>query len=258
MVALLASSALQLYADEPTRRAQEELRKRNLYFGDIDGQRNPELGEALKQYQARKGFIANGKLDEETANSLKIRIAAAPQKDEQAWPDVPVLKSDAARELAEPDRAAIQPNIEHESSLAPSPPPPAEPPSKEDELRLQQMTNFVRDYLHDGESDDLDRQLRYYAFPVQYFDHGQAGRDFVVKDTRNYINRWPHRSYTLLGLVTFLPPGKSGQTQVEFTIEFKVQNEKHAVSGKTRNFWTIQPDQKNFKIIAINEQRLHD
>jgi len=37
MVALLASSALQLYADEPTCRAQEELRKRNLYFGNIDG-----------------------------------------------------------------------------------------------------------------------------------------------------------------------------------------------------------------------------
>ena len=43
-------------ADEQTRRAQEELRKRNLYFGDINGQMNRELTEALKRYQTRKGF----------------------------------------------------------------------------------------------------------------------------------------------------------------------------------------------------------
>ncbi len=32
-----------LFADEITRRAEEELRKRNLYFGDVDGQMNSEL-----------------------------------------------------------------------------------------------------------------------------------------------------------------------------------------------------------------------
>ena len=35
-------------ADETTRQIQEELRKRNLYFGNIDGQSSPVLIDALK------------------------------------------------------------------------------------------------------------------------------------------------------------------------------------------------------------------
>src|SRR5205085_6526047 len=56
---ILLVTVVQLFADEATRRAQEELRKRNLYFGDINGQSNPEFTEALKDYQMRKGFNAN-------------------------------------------------------------------------------------------------------------------------------------------------------------------------------------------------------
>ena len=37
-------------ADETVRQVQEELRKRNLYFGNIDGQTSPVLVDALKRY----------------------------------------------------------------------------------------------------------------------------------------------------------------------------------------------------------------
>ena len=96
-VLLLSISSQCLRADEPTRRAQEELRKRNLYFGDINGQTNVELAEALKHYQARKGFNPSGQLDDETASSLKIQIAASSKNIPEPLPDVPVLKSDIAR-----------------------------------------------------------------------------------------------------------------------------------------------------------------
>src|SRR5690242_8524391 len=103
IVGLVLFGALVLNADEATRRAQEELRKRNLYFGDIDGRTNPELIEALKHYQERKGFEPNGELNEETASSLKISISVTKAESDRSLPDVPVLKSDAARELAQPD-----------------------------------------------------------------------------------------------------------------------------------------------------------
>ena len=54
-------------ADETIRQVQEELRKRNLYFGNIDGQNTTVLAEALKRYQARKGFAVTGKVDSDTA-----------------------------------------------------------------------------------------------------------------------------------------------------------------------------------------------
>ena len=40
-------------ADETVRQVQEELRKRNLYFGNIDGQNSAVLTDALKRYQTR-------------------------------------------------------------------------------------------------------------------------------------------------------------------------------------------------------------
>lgn len=253
----LITIALPLRADEPTRRAQEELRKRNLYFGDINGRTNPELIEAIKRYQTRKGFNSSGELDEETASSLKIEIAET--KKAEPLPDVPVLKSDSARALAEPDRAALQPEIEQAPAATPTPvAPPAESPTKSEQSIAERITDFIQRYLHAGESDDVDRQISYFAFPVQYFDHGKASRDFVIKDTRNYVNRWPQRKYTLLGPVKFLETKRHAEYAVEFTINFDVRNGNRAAHGKTRNLWTIQSDQENFKILVINEQRLHD
>ncbi len=253
LVGLLAFGTIQLFADEATRRAQEELRKRNLYFGDINGQTNPDLMEAIKRFQARKGFTATGELDEETARSLKIEIAAL--KKGEPLPDVPVLKSDSARELADPDNAALQSEVETEPSPVA---PPAESPSDEDPSLAERITQFVEQYLKDGETNDVDLQVRYYTFPVQYFDHGKASREFVIKDTRNYVNRWPQRKYALIGPVKYLKTQRANQFQVEFTINFDVSNANRRAHGKTRNLWTIQSERENFKILVINEQRLHD
>ena len=246
--------AVQLFADETTRRAQEELRKRNLYFGDINGQTNPEFTEALKHYQTRKGFRSTGELDDETAGSLNLRIATTNKS--EPLPDLPVLKSDSARELAEPDRAALPDSGQEEATSSATPPaPPAESP---DQLLEDKITKFVRDYLRDGEGDNVDLQVSYYGFPIQYFDHGKAGREFVETDTRNYIKRWPQRKYELVGPVKFMSGKNPGEFEVEFTIDFRVASGDRKAHGKTRNLWTILKDRENFKILMINEQRLRD
>ena len=89
---LLVSISSFARADETVRQVQEELRKRNLYFGNIDGQASPVLVDALKRYQTRKGFAVTGKVDPDTATSLHVQ--AAPATATAAMPDMPVLKSD--------------------------------------------------------------------------------------------------------------------------------------------------------------------
>ena len=85
---LLASGALSSYAvavpvdplsltAEDVREVQDELRKRNLFFGDIDGRITPQLSAALKRYQKRKGFEPTGAIDGATVASLQIRSAPA-------------------------------------------------------------------------------------------------------------------------------------------------------------------------------------
>jgi hypothetical protein len=247
-------------ADETVRQVQEELRKRNLYFGNIDGQTSPVLIDALKRYQTRKGFAVTGKVDHDTATSLHIQTATAATI--AALPDVPVLKSDTASALPESQRLALQKEAEENPDVTPSPPPPAESPAPGQDLTPERVNKFVQDYLREAETDDVPGQVKYYAFPVRYFDHGTVSEQFVSKDTSNYLKRWPERKYTLAGPVNFFASGKEGETELEFTIAFELRSaarttKNHAV-GRSKNWWSIRANGEELKIVAIKEARLHE
>ena len=247
-------------ADETVRQVQEELRKRNLYFGNIDGKNTPVLVDALKRYQARKGFAVSGKLDADTATSLHVQptaVAAA-----GPLPDVPVLKSDTASALPESQRLALQREAEEKPDLTPSPVPPAESPAPGQDLTPERVNKFVQDYLHDGEGQDILAQIKYYAFPVRYFDHGTVSQDFVMRDTTNYVKRWPERKYTLTGPVSFFASESEGETNVEFTIAFELRSNarqtKNKATGRTKNWWTLRKNDDELKIVAIREARIRE
>src|SRR3712207_9005549 len=88
LVIFLASPARLLRAQD-LRSLQEELRRRSLYFGDVNGLNSPELQEATRRYQQRKGFAATGRPDRETLKSLGLvpRGADEPPPQELAWPN---------------------------------------------------------------------------------------------------------------------------------------------------------------------------
>jgi len=248
-------------ADETVRQVQEELRKRNLYFGNIDGKISPALTDALKRYQTRKGFTVSGTVDNNTAVSLHIRtttaVAAVP------LPDVPVLKSDTESALPESQRLALQREAEEKGDdLSPTPPPPAESPAASQDLTPDRVNKFVQDYLRDGEGPDVPAQVKYYGFPVRYFDHGLVTEQFVTRDTSDYVKRWPERKYTLIGPVSFFASGKEGETQVEFTISFELHSRarttKNRAAGRTKNWWTVRMEGEEMKIVAIREERLRE
>lgn len=243
------------FADQQIRAAQEELRRRNFYFGDIDGQPSADFTNALKRYQMRKGFTASGALDDTTANSLQIGAQAA-NTQRQSWPDLPVLKSDSARALPEPERQKIALQAERELGMpTPSPAPPAEQPSLAHDITPAQVTALVEQYLRDGETDDIEAQIRYFGYPLQYFDHGEVNATFVRRDVTNYCRRWPERKYVLTEPVKFAA-GPGDETMIDFVIAFTVRNKTHAVTGQTRNYWSVRPEGDELKIVAIREQRL--
>jgi len=254
---LLLSISSFAQADETVRQVQEELRKRNLYFGNIDGQSSPVLVDALKRYQARKGFAVTGKVDQDTATSLHVQAATVAAT---RLPDVPVLKSDTASALPEPQRLALQQEAEDKPDVTPSPPAESPPPAQD--VTPERVNKFVQDYLRDAESGDVAAQVKYYDFPVRYFDHGSVSEQFVVQDTSNYVKRWPQRKYTLNGPASFFASGKEGETYVEFTISFELHNAERTVIfnafGRTKNWWSIRRNGEDLKIVAIREARLHE
>jgi hypothetical protein len=245
-------------ADETVRQVQEELRKRNLYFGNIDGQNSAVLTDALKRYQTRKGFKITGQVDADTATSLHIQAMAV----SSPLPDMPVLKSDTASALAESQRLALQREAEEKPDLTPSPPPPAESPGPGQDLSPDRVNKFVQNYLRDAEGPSVPAQIKYFAFPVQYFDHGKVSEQFVSKDTGDYVKRWPERKYTLMGPANFFASGKEGETEIEFTIAFEVRTAarttKNKAKGRTKNWWTVRMEGEEMKIVAIREERLRE
>jgi len=249
-----------LRADETVRQVQEELRKRNLYFGNIDGQQSPELAGALKRYQKRKGFAVTGSVNEETATSLHVQAATVASA--AALPDEPVLKSDVASALPESQRLALQREAEEKADLDPTPPPPAESPGPGQDTNPERINKLVQDYLRDGATQDVAAQVKYFSFPVQYFDHGSVSEEFVARDTRNYVERWPERKYSLTGPVSFFASDSEGETNIEFTISFQLASKdrknKNRASGRTRNWWTVRDEGGDLKIVAIREQRLRE
>jgi hypothetical protein len=169
-----------------------------------------------------------------------------------------VLKSDSARALPPTQREKIAYQAERNlDAPTPSPAPPAEQPSAAQDITPAQINALVEEYLRDSERDDIDVQTRYFSYPVQYFDHGQVGAEFVHKDVTNYCRRWPERKYMLTEQPKFAAAA-GDETSVEFVIAFSVRNKNHVVTGRTRNFWYVRPEGDQLKIVAINEQRLRD
>jgi hypothetical protein len=248
-------------ADETVRQVQEELRKRNLYFGNIDGKSSPVLTDALKRYQTRKGFAVTGQVDKDTARSLHVRSTVVTTA--AVLPDVPVLKSDTESALPEAERLALQRESEEKGAdPIPTAPPPAESPAANQDLTPDRVNKFVQDYLRDGEGPSVPDQVKYFAFPVRYFDHGSVSEPFVTKDTSDYVKRWPQRKYTLMGPVNFFASAKEGETEIDFTISFDLRSPartaKNRAVGKTRNWWTVRTEGEEMKIVAIREERLRE
>ncbi|MDP9004854.1 MAG: peptidoglycan-binding protein [Verrucomicrobiota bacterium] len=91
LVLLLLTVSGPARADEQTRQVQEELRKRYLFFRDIDGRATPDYSIALRRYQERQGFAQTGVADEMTLYSLGIGEPSPPAEGAPELPDVPVL-----------------------------------------------------------------------------------------------------------------------------------------------------------------------
>jgi len=155
-------------------------------------------------------------------------------------------------------------DLEAEQNPDPSatPPAPAESPAAGQDIGPDRINKLVTDYLRDGESQDIPAQVKYFGFPVRYFDHGVVSEQFVAEDTRRYIKRWPERKYTVIGPIAFFASPSNDETNIEFTIGFELHSDarttKNRVSGRTKNWWTVRPEGEELKIVAIREERIRE
>lgn len=241
---LLIAAPETLRADETVRQVQEELRKRNLYFGNIDGESTPEVISSLKRYQKRKGFAVTGIVDADTAASLHVPLTASSL---QAQPTaLSEFQSTAVLTKKDPS----------ELDLPADPEPPAESPAPAQDISQDRVNKFVEAYLRDGETNDVFLQAWFYQYPVQYFQYGLKDQKFVVQDIRYHVKDWPERKYALLAPPSFTASGKEGEITVEFAIAYDRRNKKRTASGKAKYTWTVRAEGEDLRIVSIREQLL--
>ncbi len=258
-------------ADEVTRQVQEELRRRNLYFGDVDGRRTEQVAAALRRYQQRKGFTPTGETDEVTLRSLTLlppapRIAAltatptasASQFSIAAattWPDATILRSDEARRSpTPPDTQPIDTD--------PTPTPTVAPPPAAVALHWPSdatVRSFLADYLRAGESNDTETQMPFYGERVDYLNEGEVDRHFIHKDIDGYDRHWPERHFALIDPITLSasPDHDPDKIVVNFHYRFAVKRPHAAPQGEMVNTYTLQriePDR--FRIVGMSESRV--
>jgi peptidoglycan hydrolase-like protein with peptidoglycan-binding domain len=226
-------------ADEETRQVQEELRKRHLFFRDIDGRTSPEYSMAIKRYQQRQGFAQTGFADEITLYSLGIGEAAPPAEGARDLPDVPVLKSDAA--LHEPRPAA--------------PPVPTKAQNAGDVAKAE-IRDFLRRYFDACQSRSPDDELAFYGEKIEYFDHGVVDKPYIRNELAVYDQRWPSRKYTLGDSLRVVRTGNNtvATIRVAFDVANTEQNRKAA--GRTDDTFNLAKRGDSLEIVSIKEARV--
>lgn len=227
------------FANEETRRVQEELRKRHLFFRDIDGRSSPEFASALKRYQARQGFAVTGLPDETTLYSLGIGEPTAPAEGAADLPDVPVLKSDAA--------------------LPELKPAPAPVPTKEQNagaVTKADIHAFLRRYFDACQTANPQEELAFYGDRVAYFDHGAVDKTYIQNELVVYDQRWPVRRYSLGDSLRVVK--NENFTIVKVRVSFEVANppNNRKASGKTDDTFSLAKRGDSLEIVSIKEVRV--
>jgi peptidoglycan hydrolase-like protein with peptidoglycan-binding domain len=227
------------FADEETRQVQEELRKRHLFFRDIDGRQSPEYAMAIKRYQQRQGFAQTGYADEVTLYSLGIGEAAPPAEGARDLPDVPVLKSDAALHEPRPTRPPVPTKAQNASDVAKA-----------------EIRNFLRRYFDACQSPNPDDELAFYAERVEYFDHGVVDKPYIRNELAVYDQRWPSRKYTLRDSLRIVRTGNN--TIAKVRIAFDVANPEHSrkANGRTDDTINLAKRGDSLEIVSIKEARV--
>jgi peptidoglycan hydrolase-like protein with peptidoglycan-binding domain len=226
-------------AGEETRQVQEELRKRHLFFRDIDGRPSLDYAIAIKRYQARQGFAVTGVADEMTLYSLGIGEPASPAEGKADLPDVPVLKSDAA--------------------LPELRPAPAPVPTKEQNagaVSKAEIRTFLSRYFDASQAANPQEELAFYADRVAYFDHGAVDKPYIQNELAVYNQRWPIRKYTMGDSLRVVRKGNF--TIVGVRVSFEVANppNNRKASGKTDNTFSLAKRGDSLEIVSVKEARV--
>jgi hypothetical protein len=119
-----------------------------------------------------------------------------------------------------------------------------------------ELARFANDYFAAMSSNDIKRQLKFYADNVKYYRNGTIDRRIVEQSLRRYHARWPNRRYTMGGSILYSRINPKGEIMMTFPVSFTLRDGRRTVRGQTSNQLWISSATVDPRITAISEQRI--
>ena len=118
------------------------------------------------------------------------------------------------------------------------------------------LSRFVGDYFAAMMSNDIKRQVKFYADNVDYYRNGKIDRRIIEQTLRRYQERWPSRRYTVGSGIHYGPINSRGEIVMTFPVSFTLKDGRRTVKGQTQNRLSISAATLDPRIASISEQRI--
>jgi len=220
-----------LLADESVRAVQHRLKVGGFYFGEMNGRYDTDTATAVTRYQIRNGLKITGKLDAATRQALGVAAGKSevptPKLGEDVWRNL--RKSDQAP-LNHPMPENVSPAKRSESpapAVATRPPAPSSLPVSYSHERLR---DYVAAFLLAGLDPQLGSETEFFADRVDYFGERNVTREKIRRDLQQYNDRWPERTFWLVGDLEVSPD--NDKLRVSFHLRYELRSGSKRSSGK--------------------------
>jgi hypothetical protein len=123
----------------------------------------------------------------------------------------------------------------------------------------EDAVGIIEDFVKALASNDLNRQLGYYADRVDYYDFGQVTKQIVRKDLEHDIARWPDRTYSITSPPKITPDNSGLDNNgfiAEFPMRYTLTSPKGTSSGTLQMTVRLKPQAQNWQVVGIQKKAI--
>ena len=256
------------------RLVQDQLKVGGFYWGEVNGNYDRDTAAAVTRYQIRNGLQITGKLDSQTRNALGVATDKSaiptPKFGDDIWRYLRKSDKDYLNRLVAEDSASARRRKSSVQSI--TLPAPASSPdgisraSRPDQARpsaaphalpinvnRERLRDYVGAFVLAGLDPHVGSETEFFADRVDYFGEPLT-REKIRGDLQRYNDRWPERSFRLVGELEVTPVNDN--VKVTFPLRYELRNRSRRASGTVWKTLVLKKTgADDLQIVAVNERK---
>jgi len=123
-------------------------------------------------------------------------------------------------------------------------------------FQTAELGKFLKDFYKSGNSNNISESLKYYTYPIEdYFGKHNLSKKAIFRDKKYYYNRWPGRSYQLIGYKIIRDENIADIRYITVVADFawEVSSRKKRLSGLGKSLIKIKYTRGRPLIYSVSE-----